>query len=198
MAELSRYDVGGNDVRTKNGVLKNKLNITDQNTLDDTETLLLSDSYEKFLKKLENEEVEINLDLIFEINKYFLGTLYSWAGKIRRVEISKDGTLFCASINIENELKLLDELISNISADNKTVLSEKLSVIHCEFNAIHPFREGNGRTIRLFLDLVALANGYKLIDFSKSSKTQYIQACISGMKQDYSKMKSVIYKGLLK
>ena len=93
--------------------------------------------------------------------------------------------------------KLLKKQLPGKS-DDKPAVSEKLAIIHCEFNAIHPFREGNGRTIRLFLDLLALSYGYSLIDFGKTSKRTYIEACIAGMSQNYSKMKSVIYKGLKK
>jgi cell filamentation protein len=80
--------------------------------------------------------------------------------------------------------------------DNKQIISEKLAIIHCEFNAIHPFREGNGRTIRLFLDLLAVNSKYKLIDYSKSPQTNYIKACIAGMQKNYAKMQNILYKGL--
>lgn len=71
-----------------------------------------------------------------------------------------------------------------------------MAIIHCEFNAIHPFREGNGRTIRLFLDLIVVKSGFNPIDYSKSGQREYINACKTGMRQDYTKMKKVIKKGL--
>jgi len=199
MAEPSRYNVGGDESPSE--ILKNKLGIEDQKALEDTESVLFSDTYEYFLAKLAEGRLTFGLDLIFEIHKYFLGPLYNWAGKSRTVQISKDGVLFCKAAHIESSLKEFEKLLSKqLSAknDDKSSVAEKLAIIHCEFNAIHPFREGNGRTIRLFLDLLALANGYSLIDFGKSSKKTYIEACIAGMSQDYSKMKSVIYKGLTK
>jgi len=199
MAEASRYNVGGDEAG--NEVLKNKLGIKDQKVIEDTETVLLSDSYEYFLQKLENGKIEFNLDLIFSIHKYFLGTIYSWAGKIRSVQISKDGILFAQAAHIKSALKDFEKILKKQlpKANNKkSDFAKKLAIIHCEFNAIHPFREGNGRTIRLFLDLLALANGYELINFRTFNKKQYIQACITGMSQDYSKMKTIIFKGLKK
>ena len=197
MAEHSRYNVGGED----NEVLANKLRITDLKTLEDVETLLFSDAYTYFLEQFEKHPLKFNVELILEIHKYFLGTLYAWAGKVRIVEISKGGTLFCASAQIPKELKKFDQLLKiklPISKDSLKVVSEKLAIVHCEFNAIHPFREGNGRTIRLFLDLIALNAGFNMIDYSKSSQKNYIDACIAGMQKDYSKMEKVILKGLSK
>ncbi|MBU2552841.1 MAG: Fic family protein [Bacteroidetes bacterium] len=197
MAEPSRYNVGGDESASE--ILKNKLGIKDQKALEDTESVLFSDTYEYFLASLEEGHLNFNLNLIFEIHKYFLGPLYIWAGKTRTVQMSKDGVLFCKVAHIKSALKDFEKLLKKQlpkKADSKSAIAAKLAIIHCEFNAIHPFREGNGRTIRLFLDLLALANSYSLIDFGKSTKRQYIEACIAGMNQDYSKMKSVIYKGL--
>jgi cell filamentation protein len=201
MAEASRYNVGGDEAGSGDGILKNKLGIKNQKALEDTETLLLSDTYEYFLQKLEKDAIRFNLNLIYEIHKYFLSTLYTWAGKTRSVQISKDGMFFAKAAHIKSALKDFEKVLKeHMPTDNnsKSAMAEKLAIIHCEFNAIHPFREGNGRTIRLFLDLLALANGYELINFRTSRKKQYIQACISGMSQDYSEMKTIIYKGLKK
>ena len=199
MAVHSRYNVSKDE---EHPVLKNKLGITNQKMLDDTETVLLSDAYQAFFEMLKSEKITLNLDLIFKINSYFLGMLYSWAGKPRTVEMSKDGILFCASSQIKKELKILDQNIKDslfeIQNDNKDKLGKKLAIIHCEFNAIHPFREGNGRTIRLFLDLITAFHGYKTIDYSKSTNKDYIKACIAGMHKDYTKMEKIIKKGLVK
>lgn len=66
----------------------------------------------------------------------------------------------------------------------------------CEFNTIHPFREGNGRTIRLFIDLIAVSLELGLVDYSKISNKKYIEACVAGMKKDYKKMTAVFKMGL--
>lgn len=198
MAEPSRYSTDGN---IENGVLKNKGNITDQTRLENIETLLYSDAYTHFLELSESKKFVFSTKLIFDIHHYFLNTLYDWAGKTRDVELSKGTTMFCSVRFLDNALKEFDKVIQKhfpTKDDTKKSLSEKLVIIHCEFNAIHPFREGNGRTIRLFLDLLTNSIGYSTIDYSKSSQASYINACIAGMQQDYAKMQNIIYKGLSK
>lgn len=197
MAEHSRYSVFGDEGE----ILKNNLGITDQKVLEDTETLLLKDAYIHFFSLLRAGKLKFNVELIFEIHEYFLGTLYVWAGKIRVVEISKGGILFCASLQIKKALRNFEQILKGnmpLFKDSKKVVSEKLAVIHCEFNAIHPFREGNGRAIRLFLDLLAVNAGYGLINYTGTLKSDYIKACMAGMQKDYSRMRRIILKGLLK
>lgn len=198
MVEHSRYNVGGNE---ESSILKNKLGITDQKILEDTETILLADTYKHFLDLHKSKKLKFDLNLIFQIHKYFLSTLYSWAGKVRTIEISKNGILFCTSSQIRKNLEQFEKIIKNhfpSKKDNKKTLSEKLSIIHCEFNAIHPFREGNGRTIRLFLDLLTINSGFSLLDYNKFQKDEYIRACIAGMHKEYKKMQKLIYKTIAK
>jgi cell filamentation protein len=197
MAELSRYNVNGKE----SNILANKLQITDSKILEDIETLLLADAYNYFLQIQENQKFKFNTKLILNIHKYFFNTLYSWAGKTRTVEISKNGVLFCGSIQIKKELEVLDKIIKeNLPKkyDSIEIIAKKLALIHCEYNAIHPFREGNGRTIRLFLDLLSLNAGQHIIDYSKSTQKEYIDACIAGMTKNYSKMQKIFELGLLK
>lgn len=201
MAEHSRYSVSGKEIETPEGILKNKLGITDKKFIEDLETTLLRDTYSHFLTLLERREIQCDLSLLFAIHAYFLGTLYNWAGKIRTVDISKDGVLFVPASHIPSALKELENILRRNTAspkDTKKEIANKFALIHCEFNAVHPFREGNGRTIRLFLDLFALCIGYSFIDYTKSSQSVYIKACIAGMKKDYTRMTKIIYQGLKK
>src|SRR3989339_750887 len=73
-----------------------------------------------------------------------------------------------------------------------------LFTIHNEFNIIHPFREGNGRTIRLFLDLIVVSIGYDPIDWSKTQNSEYIRACIQGFSNKQLAMIKIIKRGLKK
>lgn len=196
MAGHSRYDVGEDEA---GGVLKNKLRIGDQKNLDDLETVLFKDAYTHFFELFEDGKLNLNIKLIFDIHRYFLSTLYEWAGMTRKVELSKGGIMFCPHSQIEKQLKIFEKTfkknLPSASNDKKTT-SLKLAILHCEFNAIHPFREGNGRTMRLFLDLVAASAGSRAIGWGKSSKASYVKACIAGMHGDYSKMQQIIYKGI--
>ena len=107
MVEPSRYSVNGKEF----SILKNKLGITDPIVLEDTETILLSDTYNYFLQLNEKRKLTFNNELILAIHRYFLGPLYSWAGQVRTVEISKEGVLFCASSQINRELNNLNQII---------------------------------------------------------------------------------------
>ena len=197
MAEHFRYSTDG-DIGS---ILKNKLGIADQVDLDDLETLFLSTANEHFFDLLTKREINIDLSLLFNIHEYFLAPLYSWAGKLRTVDISKNGMLFDSSNHLDQSMKEFEKLFRKnipVETDRKTEVATKLSLIHCELNAIHPFREGNGRTIRLFLDLIAYCAGYQPIDWSVASQKEYIHACVQGMAQEYQPMKKIIYAGLKK
>jgi len=197
MAGVSRYDVGGDEV----DILQNKLGVKDLKDLEDLETLLLTDSYEYFLNLLGEDKIKLNLGLLFKIHDYFLGTLYAWAGKIRTVNISKGETLFAPPQNIESALKQFEsdfEKNKPKQEDSLADVARKLALIHCELNAIHPFREGNGRTLRLFLDILTVGAGYEAVDFKKIPTTEFIEACRKGMVQNYKSMENIYTKLLRK
>ena len=117
------------------------------------------------------------------------------------MDISKDGMLFAPIKYLYNALNEFSKLLkANLpkQGDPKKLISQKLAVIHNEFNVIHPFREGNGRTIRLFLDLLVVNIGYNPIDWSKNSNSLYLKACIEGASQKNQKMMKIIEEGLNK
>lgn len=201
MAEHSRYSISNEGAGVEGHVLKNKLQIKDQDALSDTEALLLNDAYAHYFALLESGKITFDLPLLFKIHEYFLGTLYTWAGKVRKMDISKDGILFAPVAHIEKSLKGFEKLLrKNIPSkeDTKKQIAEKLATIHNELNAVHPFREGNGRTIRLFLDLLAGSLVYNPIDWSKKPSKQYLEACAAGMVRNHKPMERIIYLGLVK
>ena len=198
MAGRSRYDLSSADDQDYK-VLKNKLGIDDQKSLDDAEAILLHDSYIYFFELLKSEKVVFNIDLLFNIHKYFLGTLYTWAGKIRTVDISKDDTLFASAKFLSFTLnKFINQLPNFLptEVDTKNEVCTKLAILHNELNIIHPFREGNGRTIRLFLDLIVVSLGYVPIRWDKTSHYLYLQACQDGVLANHERMRRIIYRGL--
>jgi len=201
MAERSRYYVSDKDAGVSKGILKNKLGIKSKKQLDHAETLLLTDTYTHFFELLRKGKVKFDLFLLFSIHKYFFGTLYDWAGKVRTVNISKDDMFFAPIKYIDKALEEFNKLLKTIlpkQSDTNDKISQKLAIIHNEFNVIHPFREGNGRTIRLFLDLVVVSLGYDPIDWSKKPNSEYIKACTEGANGKHEKMRKIIKKGLKK
>ncbi|MDP2586340.1 MAG: Fic family protein [Candidatus Komeilibacteria bacterium] len=201
MAEHSRYYVSDETASVSMGILKNKLGIKSKKRLNRAETLLLSDTYTHFFELLQKRKVKFDLSLLFSIHKYFLGHLYDWAGKVRTVNISKDEMFFAPIKYIDQALADFDKLLKITlpkQSDNQDELAKNLAIIHNEFNIIHPFREGNGRTIRLFIDLIGVKSGYDPIDWSKKPKSEYIKACIKGAKGEHEPMAKIIKKGLKK
>ena len=201
MAGRSRYSLGDKEAGIQDGVLENKLGIRHQSELDDAETILFSDAYKHFFDLHAQGKLTLDLSLLFHIHEYFLSPLYAWAGKIRSVEIAKGGTRFASASHIADSLHVFEKTFrQKIPTHKKTKqqIAQCLAVIHCELNAIHPFREGNGRTIRLFLDLLAAQAGFNPIEWDKRTQKAYIQACADGMLQEYSAMAKIIYAGLKK
>ncbi len=86
MVVVSRYSTGGDE----SDILKNKMGISDIEELQYTEAVLLRDAYDHFFRLVGEEKFKLNLESLFEIHNYFLGALYTWAGKIRTVNISKN------------------------------------------------------------------------------------------------------------
>lgn len=196
MVVVSRYNVGGDE----GDVTQNKLGITDLKELGDAETVLLTDAYDHFLMLLRQRKLDLKLSLILELHEYFMGTLYAWAGKIRTVNLSKGTMLFMPPHQIKGALKDFEiefEKHKPHEDDSKEEIIRKIAFLYCELNVIHPFREGNGRTIRLFIDLLLANCGYQGLDFRKISQDEYISACRSGTLKKYEMMEG-IFRGVLR
>lgn len=143
-------------IDSKTGLLKNLPNITDEKTLLFVEsgavTKRLNELYENPIK------VESIKDLL-KIHQYLFQDIYVWAGKKRKVEISKDGKQFFPIAYFENAFQYINSLIleyKEISKNKQQELSQKLAEILDNVNYLHLFREGNGRAQREFLRSLAL------------------------------------------
>lgn len=146
----------------KNGILRNLQNITDSDVLLFVESGVVT----KRLQELYENPMKIKgIESLFLIHKYLFQDIYAWSGKKRIVEISKGGKQFFPTTHFDNAFRHIDTLITEfkgIPKDNKIRLAEKLAEILDNVNYLHPFREGNGRTQREFLRLLALEKGLTL------------------------------------
>jgi cell filamentation protein len=125
-------------------VLINRLDIRDQATLDAFEAEMTS---ERATEPLPGGP--LTAECYLAIHHHLFQDVYEWAGKIRTVRISKGNNTFCYPEYIERELvKLFDGLTADneLSGLDRTQFAEKSAAFIAELNAIHPFREGNGRT----------------------------------------------------
>lgn len=166
----------------KTGVLRNLAEITDRDVLVFVESAAVA----KRLQELFDNPIKIKgIESLFAIHGYLFQDIYSWAGKKRIVEISKDGKQFFPTTHFENAYRFIDTLISdfkNIRRNEKQKLAEKLAEILDNLNYLHPFRDGNGRTQREFLRILALEKGLTLNlnpPDNKSIYDQYRQGTIN-------------------
>lgn len=103
-----------------------------------------------------------------QIHGYLFGGLYDFAGKIRTVNISKGGFKFAAAEFLPETL----DQIEKMSEDSFDQIIDK----YVEMNVAHPFREGNGRTTRIWLDLILKRSLKKCVDWSQINKKDYLEA----------------------
>lgn len=119
-----------------------------------------------------------------QIHAYLFGGLYDFAGKIRQKNISKNGFQFAVVQYLENTLKQIEQM------PEETL--DQIADKYIEMNIAHPFMEGNGRSMRIWLDLILKKNLKKCVDWSKIGKKEYINAMVQ------SPSKSMGIKKLLK
>lgn len=163
------YDINAVSADCYDGTtcLINKLGIKDEKQLYEIEAGIT------FAKASELEENPMNGNFDIEhykaIHRYLFEDLYGWAGKFRTINISKKGTKFADVEELENLcIKCFDRLklknyFLNMAFDD---FAENIVDLYCSLNMLHPFREGNGRTERIFIAQLIRFNGYD-IDFSE-------------------------------
>ena len=184
----------------------NKLGIKNTEEIEELETQLFFKTYEHFHENL-NGKINFNQKYLKNLHKFAFSKLYSWAGKYRDKNISKGNAVFCQAIHIKSQA---DKIFLELKKDkylkdfrNKTIdeFADKIAYYMCELIVLHPFFELNGRTIRLFFDMIAVYNGYEYIsyeDIGDRQNNDFIQASKYCMSGDCNLMKKIILKGLKK
>ena len=157
--------------------LVNKLKIKDAKKLSEIEAQVT------FVKTVMLEEKPIKGDFSFEhfkkIHEFLFCDLYEWAGRIRTVNISKKRTKFLDADSIEAVAskcfsKIKDGYLENLSFYD---FSKRIAELYNDINYIHPFREGNGRTQRIFFSSLIRHYGYD-INFSEVDTDELMIATI--------------------
>ena len=103
-----------------------------------------------------------------KIHAYIFGGLYDFAGQIRAKTIWKDGTLFCRA-------EYLKESLEQIEAMPQSTFDEIVDK-YVEMNIAHPFMEGNGRSTRIWLDMIFKQSLHQCVDWSMIDKKKYLRA----------------------
>ncbi|MCL2083389.1 MAG: Fic family protein [Oscillospiraceae bacterium] len=129
---------------------------------------------------------KFDLKHLCAIHKFIFSEIYDWAGELRTVNIAK-GNQFCLYQHLERYAegvfkKIKDEKL--LSAKPPENITERLAYHLGEINVLHPFRDGNGRTQRVFIEYMAQAAGYS-VDFGNVSSAEMIEASALAFAQEY-------------
>ena len=150
-------------------VLENKLGINDKTQLARTEEKLTKIKAIELFEtgKLNTFEIGTFKGLA-QIHKFLFEDVYEFAGKIRTENIAKSNFRFASAMYLQEALKQIDKMPQS----NFDEIIEK----YVEMNIAHPFREGNGRSTRIWLDMILKKEIGKVIDWSKVNKEDYLLA----------------------
>lgn len=177
-------------------VLINKLGITDQSVLDKAElefTRYRVEQYEPDFEDFSRVSLLRILFLLFQ-------DIYSWAGEIRTVDISKGTTRFANVQFIEKAaIKLFDQLEqeSFLTQLPENQFIEQLAHYYSELNVIHPFRDGNGRVQRLFFEGLAINAGYE-IHWQAITTKEWLEANIAAYHGQLSPLIDLFKRAIVK
>ncbi|WP_226832531.1 protein adenylyltransferase Fic [Acidithiobacillus sulfurivorans] len=150
-------------------MLENKLNITNQIDLAKTEEKISKQKARKLFDTGDMNKIEVGkfAGLAF-IHAYLFGEIYGFAGKIRDVNIAKGTTAFARVMHLEASLKHIDAMPQRSF--------EEIVEKYVEMNVAHPFREGNGRATRIWLDLLFKQAIGQVVDWNQVDKESYLSA----------------------
>lgn len=150
-------------------MLNNKLGITDQVKLARAEEKISKANAKKLYDSGDIHTLEIGTYKgLADIHRYLFSDIYDFAGKIRSVNISKGNFRFAPVMYLEASLKFIDQM------PQQTI--EEIVAKYVEMNIAHPFREGNGRSTRIWLDLILKKELKKVIDWNLINKESYLSA----------------------
>lgn len=149
--------------------LKNKLNITDQVELAKAEEKISKKKAKQLFDSAEINKIEVGTFAgLAQIHQILFEDIYDFAGKMRDVNISKGNFRFAPLMYLKQSLEHIDLMPQS----NFDEIIEK----YVEMNIAHPFREGNGRATRIWLDLILKQEIQKVVDWNKVDKESYLSA----------------------
>ena len=166
-------------------MLENKLGITNSIELaKEEERITKIKAIELFENKI-LDKIEVGTYKgLAEIHKYLFEDIYEFAGKMRKENISKNNFRFASAMYLEEALNKIDQMPQS----NFDEIVEK----YIEMNVAHPFRDGNGRSTRIWLDMILKKELKMVVDWSKINKEDYLLA------MERSPIKNLEIKYLLK
>ena len=150
-------------------ILDNNLGLTNQAALDRAEEKLSKQKVKKLYDSGKINEIEVGtFKGLAEIHEFLFSEIYDFAGNIRTVNIAKGNFQFAPVMYLEHSLKHIDQL--------PQTSFEEIIKKYVEMNIAHPFREGNGRTTRIWLALILKKEVQKVVDWNLINKEDYLSA----------------------
>jgi cell filamentation protein len=166
-------------------ILRNKLGIENQVELNKEEERISKQKAKQLFDSGGIDKIEVGTFRgLCQIHKALFNEIYDFAGKMRDVNIAKGNFRFAPLMYLEQSLKHIDNMPENTFDE----IIEK----YVEMNIAHPFREGNGRSTRIWLDLIFKKRLKKIVDWNKVDKADYFSA------MERSPVKDIEIKQLLK
>jgi cell filamentation protein len=200
-----RYETSGNVeseyVDAEQMVLANLLGLTELHALHLAEEEGLASAYETLLSEI-RVDTPLTCSLVQYIHARIFGHLYEWAGRWRTVNISKPGITWPPALFVPKSMDEFERDIlrkcrpDQLAGDEEFCAS--VAEIQGEFLTVHPFREGNARTIKLMTDLLAAQTGRPLLvyDDTDAGRDRYILAASEAFRKNYRPMTEVIHSAL--
>ncbi|MEA5403096.1 Fic family protein [Arcicella sp. DC2W] len=138
---------------------------------------------------------KLNVKYIFRIHQLALGQLYEFAGKYRTVNLSKGGFVFASAQFLHQSMLSFEETFLK-EIPNSTNIITQVAKTHAELLFIHPFREGNGRTSRIFTNLYCRKYGYQAPKWELINEQNLMESYIRSVQQaglqNYKPMEKLI------
>src|ERR1039457_3877110 len=158
---MPKYSGDDHYIDLESGVLRNRLGITHEALLDAAE----ADFAAERSRELSQTPLKGKFDLahLQAIHRHLFGDVYEWAGELRNIDIGKGGSMFAHHGHLVSAAAPIFKQPAeerNLAGLDPERFSERAAHYPGELNALHPFREGNGRAQREFIGHVAQANGY--------------------------------------
>ena len=177
-------------------VLENKLGITDPDQLKQAEAAIVAVRTNEILQNPPKGEMDDSY--LKQLHYKLFSDIYHFAGMTRTVDIAKGGSAFCYVQFLEDEQRrIFAEVRRNFSAKmEKTAFVSHLVALSADLNALHPFREGNGRTLRLYYTLLAQRFGFT-IAYDEVEPEKMMQADIQAFRGDFALLTEV-YEAIVK
>jgi cell filamentation protein len=176
-------------------VLINKEGIRDQEELEAFERVVTAARLE-----MPPAMVPLTEDGYRKLHRHIFQDVYDWAGEYRTVNIAKGGHMFCLVPYIAEQMRQRFAFVQaevGLAAPSREHFVSRAAEHINELNAIHPFRDGNGRTLRAFLECLAVDAGYR-IAVERIDPGAWIDASVRGFRDgDYEPMRRVIERAVV-